>query len=60
VRTLFVLILVFLAAPAFAVRAVASATIVAPAVVSPLQPSLVVSVVTVDIGEHTWITVAFN
>ena len=59
-RALFVLVLVCLAAPAFAVRAVASATIVVPVVVSPLQPNLVVSVVTVDIGDHTSVTVAFN
>jgi hypothetical protein len=60
VRALFVLVLVCLASPACAVPAVASATIVVPVVVSPMQPSLMVSVVTVDIGDHTSVTVAFN
>jgi hypothetical protein len=60
VRALFVLVLVCLAAPAHAVRAVASATIVVPVVVSPAQPSLAVSVITVDAGDHTSVTVAFN
>jgi hypothetical protein len=60
VRALFVLVLVCLAAPAFALRAVASATIVVPVVVSPAQPSLVVSVSTVDAGGQALVTVAFN
>lgn len=59
-RALFVLVLVCLAAPAFAVRALASATIVVPVVVAPVQPNLVVSVITVDVGDRTSVTVAFN
>ena len=59
-RALFVLILVCLATPAHAVRAVASATIVVPVVVSPVQPNLAVSVVTIYAGDHASVTVVFN
>jgi hypothetical protein len=53
-------ILLGLGAPALAVRPVASATIVVPVVVSPIQASLAVCVTTVDAGEYAAVTVAFN
>lgn len=59
-RALLIVILLGLGAPALAVRPVASATIVVPVVVSPIQASLAVCVTTVDAGEYAAVTVAFN
>jgi hypothetical protein len=60
VRALFIIVLVSLAVPASAVRAVASATIVVPVVVASVQLGLVVSVTTVSTGNYAAVTVAFN
>ena len=59
-RALFILVLVGLGAPALAARAIASATILMPAFVSPIQASLVVSVTTVNAAGYVCVTVAFN
>jgi hypothetical protein len=60
VRALFIAILVALGAPALAARGVASATIVVPVQVSPVQASLTVCVTTVEVEGYAAVTVAFN
>jgi hypothetical protein len=60
VRVLFIAVLVALGAPALAARAVASATIVVPVHVSPVQTSVEVCVTTVEVEGYAAVTVAFN
>jgi hypothetical protein len=60
VRALLIVVLLALGAPALAARAVASANIVVPVVVSPVQANLAVWVTTIDDGDHAAVTVAFN
>jgi hypothetical protein len=60
VKALFIVALVLLGIPALAARATASATIVVPAYVSPVQANLWVSVTTVSDEEYAHVTVAFN
>ena len=60
VRALLIVVLLALGAPALAARAAASANIVVPVVVSPVQANLAVWVTTVDDGDHVSVTVTFN
>jgi len=60
VRALFIAFLVASGAPALAARAVASATIVVPVHVWPVQTGVEVCVTTVEVEGYAAVTVAFN
>jgi hypothetical protein len=60
VKALFFLVLVVLCSPALAVRATASATIVVPARLATIAPSLAVAVTTVPDGPYAHVTIEFN
>jgi hypothetical protein len=60
VKAFFFVVLLALCAPALAVRATASATIVAPARLASITPSLAVAVTTVRDASYAYVTIEFN